>query len=151
MTVGDLIFYILDAVVLVLLAKMLRDSRKVEIPTRLGPRWVIPAVFWGIALVSNFNYTGSFRVIQTIILIVMGIMYWFMKSGLCPEGVVMIGRLYKYEKCKPMEIDDEFNALKLTIRRAPTEIRFPDQDMNDIREYLSKHAGLAFKNVRRKK
>ena len=127
------------------------DSRKVEIPTRLGPRWVIPAVFWGIALVSNFNYTGSFRVIQTIILIVMGIMYWFMKSGLCPEGVVMIGRLYKYEKCKPMEIDDEFNALKLTIRRAPTEIRFPDQDMNDIRKYLSKHAGLAFKNVRRKK
>ena len=150
MTVGDLIFYVLDAIVLFLLVRMLRDSRKVEIETRLGPRWVIPCVFWAIAAVSNFNYTGSFRLIQTIILVVMGIMYWFMRSGLAPEGVVMIGRLYKYEKCMPMEVDDEFEAVRLTIRKAPTEIRFPGADMKAIRKYLSDHAGIPIKNVRRK-
>ena len=151
MTVGDLIFYVLDAIVLFMLGKMLRDSQKVEIETRLGPRWVIPCIFWGIAAVSNFNYTGSFRLIQTIILIVMGILYWFMKSGLAPEGVVMIGRLYRYEKCMPMEVDDEYECVRLTIRKAPAEIRFPDGDMKAIRKYLSDHAGIPIKNVRRRK
>jgi len=151
MNIGDLVFYVLDAVVLVMLGKMLMDSQKVEIETRLGPRWVIPVLFWGIAAMSAFNYTGMFRIIQTSVLILMGILYWFMKSGLAPEGVVMIGRFFKYENCTPIEIDDEFNSVKLTVRRSPTEIRFPDEDMNTIRKYLSEHAGTAFKEYHPKK
>jgi len=147
---GDIIFYVLDAVIAVMLARMLRDSGKVEIEAYAGPKWVIPGLFWSIALISVFTYQGIFRIIHTAVLIGFGIVYWFMKSGLSPEGVVMIGRLYPYEKSKPIKVHDENRTVDFTIRKAPTTVSFPNQDMHKVRAYLSDHAGMARKEVREK-
>jgi len=150
MTVGDLIFYVLDILILVLLVRMYRNSKTIEIKTSLGPRWVIPAVFWAIALLGLFNYTGAFRWIQTILLAIMGGLYWMMDSGLSRKGMVMIGRLYPYEKIKPITIDDEDHCVNFTIRRASTPIYFMPEQMKEVRSYLSKYAGLPKRNVRTK-
>ena len=150
MTVGDLIFYILDGVILFMLYRMYNNSKEIEVKTVLGPRWVIPALFWAIALLGLFNYKGAFRWIQTILLAVMGGIYWMMESGLSPKGVVMIGRLYPYEKTKPIVIDDEQHCVNFTIRRAPTPVYFHPDQMKEVRSYLSKHAGTAKKSARTK-
>ena len=147
---GDIIFYVLDAVIMYMLIRMYRVSKTIEIKTSLGPRWVIPAVFWSIALLGLFNYRGVFRVIQTIMLVLMGAIYWTFDSGLCPQGVVMIGRLYPYEKAKPITVDDESHCVNFTIRKAPTPVFFPPEQMKDVHNYLAKHAGVAKKAVRTK-
>ena len=148
MTVGDLIFYILDAVILYMLYRMYNSSKEIQVKTVLGPRWVIPALFWAIALLGFFNYKGVFRWVQTILLAVMGGIYWKMESGLSTKGVVMIGRLYPYEKTKPIVIDDEQHCVNFTIRRAPTPVYFLPEQMKEVRSYLSKHAGVAKKSTR---
>lgn len=150
MNIGDLIFYVLDAVILFLLYRMHQNSKTIKIETSLGPRWVIPAMFWAIAALGFFNYTGVFRWIQTIVLIVMGGIYWTMNSGLAPKGVVMIGRLYPYEKCMPIKVDDETHCVNFTIRRAPTPVYFLPEQMKEVHSYLAKHAGIAKKTVRTK-
>jgi hypothetical protein len=150
MNPGDVIFYVLDAVILVMLIRMKRDSAKVEIEAYTGPKWVIPGMFWAIALLSAVNYRGTFRIIQTAVLAVFGVIYWFMKSGLAKDGVVMIGRLFPYEKTKPITFDEDRKAVNFTIRRGITTIFFPNEDMAKIRNYLCEHAGLPKKDVRRK-
>ena len=150
MTVGDLIFYVFDAAILYMLYRMYNASKTIEVKTTLGPRWVIPALFWAIALLGLFNYFGAFRWIQTILLAVMGGIYWQMDSGLSPKGIVMIGRLYPYEKTKPITIDDEQHCVNFTIRRVPTAIFFLPEQMKDVHNYLSRHAGVPKRNVRTK-
>ena len=145
---GDIIFYVLDTAILVMLVRMRGNSRKIHIQTTLGPRWVIPALFWAIAALGFFNYKGVFRWIQTIALIAMGGIYWTMESGLAPKGVVMIGRLYPYDKCKPITVDDKNHCVNFTIRRAPTPVYFLPEQMKEVRNYLSKHAGIAKHSVR---
>lgn len=151
MTVGDAIFYVLDAVILYMLYRMHQSSKTIEIKTTLGPRWVIPAMFWAVALLGAFNYQEPvFRIIQTAALIVMGAIYWTFDSGLSKKGVVMIGRLYPYEKAQPIMIDEENHCVNFTIRRAPTPVFFLPEQMAEVRNYLSKYAGMPKKNVRTK-
>ncbi len=150
MTVGDLIFYVLDAVILYMLYRMYQASKTIEIKTSVGPRWVIPAMFWVIALLGVFNYRGAFRVIQTIALAAMGAIYWTFDSGLSKKGVVMIGRLYPYEKTKPITVDEANHCVNFTIRRVPTAIFFLPEQMKDVHNYLSRHAGVPKRNVRTK-
>ena len=90
MTVGDLIFYLLDAVILYMLYRMYNSSKEIQVKTVLGPRGVIPALFWSIALLAFVNYNGSFRWIQIILLAVMGGIYLKIDSGRSTKGVVMI-------------------------------------------------------------
>ena len=116
MTVGDLIFYVFDAAILYMLYRMYNASKTIEVKTTLGPRWVIPALFWAIALLGLFNYSGAFRWIQTILLAVMGGIYWQMDSGLSPKGIVMIGRLYPYEKTKPITRSRSIRTLSIIFR-----------------------------------
>lgn len=150
MTVGDLIFYVLDAVILYMLYRMHQASKTIEIKTSVGPRWVIPAMFWAIALLGLFNYRGAFRIIQTIALAVMGGIYWTFDSGLSKKGLVMIGRLYPYEKTKPITVDEANHCVNFTIRKAPTAIFFLPEQMRDVHNYLSRHAGIAKRSVRTK-
>ncbi|MBP3867624.1 MAG: hypothetical protein IKF60_05390 [Solobacterium sp.] len=143
MTVGDLIFYVLDAAILFMLYRMYQASKTIEIKTSVGPRWVIPAMFWAIALLGLFNYRGAFRIIQTIALAVMGAIYWTFDSGLSKKGLVMIGRLYPYEKIKPITVDEANHCVNFTIRKVPTAIFFLPEQMRDVQNYLSHHAGVA--------
>lgn len=140
MSVGDLIFYLLDAVILYMLYRMRENSRRIQIRTSLGPRWVIPGMFWAVAALGFFNYTGSFRWIQTIMLGAMGVIFWQMDSGLSPKGVVMMGRLYPWEKCMPITVEEDTHCINITLRRLATPIFFLPEQMKDVRAYIAKHS-----------
>ena len=147
---NDLLFYVLDAIVMATLFKMRRDSKRIEVATKLGPRWVIPCIFWGIAAIGLFNYSGVFRVIQTALLVIMGVLYWGLNSGLSPDGIVMIGKLYPYQKLKSIKVDDEGHRVEFSKGAAPAYIDFNEDQMKEVHRYLSKNAGLPVKSVRRK-
>lgn len=148
MNINDLIFYVLDAFVMIMLIRMLAGCKKIEIKTDMGGRWVIPVVFFALAALSFFNFTGIFRMIHVSCLILMGVLYWFMESGLSPDGIVMIGRTYKYEKLKRIVVDDNRHSVHFAQNGADTEIIFKPEQMRDVRNYLVKNAGIAKHNVR---
>lgn len=151
MNIENIVFYVLDAVIFAMLIKMTRDSGKIEIKTKVASRWIIPAIFWGIALLSFFSYNGIFRIVQVSALVLMGVIYATMNSGLSKEGIVMIGRLYPWKKCTPIQVKEEEHCIIATIRKAPSVIPFEPEQMKEVRSFLSKNAGLAKKEVRTKK
>ncbi len=148
---NDIIFYVLDVIIFIMLARMLRASHKIEIKTKAAPRWVIPCVFWAIAVIGIVNFSGVFRIIHTGCLILDGILYLFMESGLSEDGIVMIGRLYPYEKLTRIEVRDAENTVYFAKKGGLAPIMFREEQMKDVHSYLSKHAGIAKKDVRRKK
>ncbi|MCI2154220.1 hypothetical protein FYJ51_06555 [Erysipelotrichaceae bacterium Oil+RF-744-GAM-WT-6] len=146
----DLVFYILDLMILIMEIRMIRVSQKVEIRTNAGPRWLIPVLFWAVAAVGMFNYSGIFRIAQTIALVVLGIVYWFMQSGLSPDGIVIIGRLYPWNKVSKVHIDEAEKNVTFNIGKGPVTVPFKKADMKEVRAYMSRHGGIAKKNVRTK-
>jgi len=137
--VGDIIFYVLDIAILYMLWTMRQNSARVIVGTQIGPRWILPAVFWAIALAGFFNYTGVFRFIQSAALIAMGVIYWKMESGLSKDGVVMIGRLYRYEKIQPITVDEKNHCINCMMRGAKTPVFFPQEKMKDVKRCLAKY------------
>ena len=95
MELGDWVFYVLDGIIFVMLIIWTNNSRKVKVATKVGARWLVPLLFAAVAVYGFFRYTGVFRWSQTIALLVFAVMYYFLKSGLCEEGIVMNGALTK--------------------------------------------------------
>lgn len=145
MEMGDILFYILDVVILGMLIKMLLASKKVELEIDPGLRWLIPVLFLAIAVFSFIKFTGTFRYVQTVLLSVMAVMYWFMKSGLTPTSVVMVGREIPYDKAGSMFIDETDSSLHFKFKGS-SSIYFKQSQTEQIRTYLeANHVKLAKK------
>ena len=143
MNIGDLLFYAADIALLYVLYRFYRHSRAIRIRTSIGPQWMIPVLFWAVAALAFFNYSGVFRWVQTVVLTVAGAIYWKIDSGLSPRGVVMFGRLYPYEKTLPIRIDKKQHCVVFTIGRAKIPVYFLPEEMPRVKNYVVKHARAA--------
>lgn len=138
MTYQDLLFYVMNAIILVMIAKMLRSSGRVELEIRQGMRWLVPVIFLAIAVISWLRFEGVFRVVQTAMLVIMAAMYWFMRTGLAEHGIVMLGNYVPYEKAGDVWIDEADHSLHFRYR-GNSLLFFPPEQEADIRKYLEKH------------
>ena len=143
MNFGDILVYLADIVLLYILFRFLRHSRAIHIRTSIGPQWMIPVIFWAVAALCFFNYTGVFRWIQTIVFLLAGGLYMRIDSGLSPRGIVMFGRLHPYEKTFPIRIDDRHHCVYFTMGKAKVPVYFLPEEMTEVRAYLTKHARAA--------
>ena len=115
-------------------------------------KWIIPAVFLGIAVIGYFRYDkGMFRTVQTILLILMAILYWNMKNGLSKDGIVMMGSLVPYSKAKDLDVDENDCCVKFKKKGAPAAVYYEYEQLDEVRAYLCKHAGLSFETKKKKK
>ncbi|NCB32464.1 MAG: hypothetical protein EOM64_01045 [Erysipelotrichia bacterium] len=145
MPMEDFLFYGLDLVIIGMLIKMLLVSKKVELEIDPGLRWLIPVLFLTIALFSFIRFSGIFRYIQTILLSMMAVMYWFMKSGLTPTSIVMVGREIPYDKAGSIFIDESDHSLHFKFKGS-SAIYFRESQTEEIKAYLeASHVKLAKK------
>lgn len=145
----DLGYYILDVVLLVMLARLVRNSRKVELESSVGRqvKWIVPVFFVVIAVVGLVRYEGVFRWVQTVVLLVMGWMCYNMKSGLSPEGVVSMGSLTKYEKAGPLRLKEYDCCIFYKVpHRGDGMLYFEEEQFADLRKYCRDH-GIRVQNV----
>lgn len=138
MTYQDLLFYVMDVIILVMIARMLKASGKVELEIRQGMRWLVPSIFMAIAVISWVRFQDTFRIVQTVMLVAMAAMYWFMKTGLAPEGIVLLGNYVSYAKAGDVWIDEADHSLHFRYR-GNSLLFFPPEQEADIRKYLEKH------------
>lgn len=79
---GDYIFCAMDLIIILLLIQWVKVSKLVKIEAKAGNKFVFSAMFYLVAALSFFQYEGVLRYIQTISLIIIGTLFYFVKSGI---------------------------------------------------------------------
>ena len=77
MSVNDLIFYVLDVIIIGMLLYWHHNCKKIVIETKVGAKWLIPALFIVVAVIGFFRYQDDpvFRYIQTAALLLDAFLY----------------------------------------------------------------------------
>lgn len=142
MDIQTLILYVFDIVMLVAFARMLVVSNTVKIETKVGNKmkWMIPVLFIAIAVIGFVRYEGIFRIVQFVVPIILGIMYYFMKSGLSDEGIVMMGSLIKFHKAGQVTLSRSDNSIYFVKNKITTALFFEENQFDEVRDFLKKHS-----------
>ena len=142
MDIQTLILYVFDIVMLVAFARMLVISNTVKIETKVGNKmkWMIPVLFIAIAVIGFVRYEGIFRIVQFVVPIILGIMYYFMKSGLSDEGIVMMGSLIKFHKAGQVTLSRSDNSIYFVKNKITTALFFEEDQFDEVRDFLKKHS-----------
>ena len=142
MDIQNLILYVFDVVMLVAFARMLMISNTVKIETKVGNKmkWIIPVLFLAIAMIGFIRYEGIFRIVQFIVPIILGVMYYFMKSGLSDEGIVMMGSLIKFHKAGQVMLSRSDNSIYFVRNKIQTALFFEEDQFDEVRNFLKEHS-----------
>lgn len=142
MDIQNLILYVFDVVMLVAFARMLMVSNTVKIETKVGNKmkWMIPVLFLAIAMIGFIRYEGVFRIVQFIVPIILGVMYYFMKSGLSDEGIVMMGSLIKFHKAGQVMLSRSDNSIYFVRNKIQTALFFEEDQFDEVRKFLKEHS-----------
>ena len=84
---GDYIFCAMDLIIILLLIQWVKVSKLVKIEAKAGNKFVFSAMFYLVAALSFFQYEGVLRYIQTISLIIIGTLFYFVKSENNKKGI----------------------------------------------------------------
>ena len=142
MDIQNLILYVFDVVMLVAFARMLMVSNTVKIETKVGNKmkWMIPVLFLAIAMIGFVRYEGVFRIVQFIVPIILGVMYYFMKSGLSDEGIVMMGSLIKFHQAGQVMLSRSDNSIYFVRNKIQTALFFEEYQFDEVRNFLKEHS-----------
>ena len=133
----SLIYLVLDAVILVWIGRMILNTRTIVLKTKTGFRWLGPLLFFTVAVISYLrNLPGIFRVIQPVLLMIMGCMYWFVGSGLSEDGIVVMGQLTRYDHAENLAYDDEDGILTFSTGRKSHALFFAVGQDDDVLKFL---------------
>lgn len=142
MDFNDLIFYILDLIIIVMLLRWHGNCRKIRIETKIGAKWIIPAIFIVVAVIGFFKYQDDpyFRYIQTGALLLCAGLYYTMRSGLSDDGVVMMGALTKWEKAGSITLNKKESCIIFKLRGKTAALYFDPDQLNDVRNFLAQRS-----------
>lgn len=140
MSMDDILFYILDAVIFVMLIQWMRNGKKVVILIRPGMQWLIPTIFVVVAVIGWFRYDGLFQYIQTAALLVFAAMYYFVKSGLSEEGIVLNGALTPWDAAGKVTLAKKEHSITYRTKRRDTTLYFAPEQMEEVRKFLASRA-----------
>lgn len=142
MTVNEIILTVLSVVVFIILARMMYMSRKIVIEVKIGSKWIVPLLFVLAAVMGAFRYTGVFRIVQTVILLIFAAMYYNVRSGFADEGIVSMGTMIPYEKAGTVTLDRKNSCILYSVRGRETAMFLDPDQIPEIREFLQKKSRL---------
>lgn len=142
MNINDLIFYILDVIIIGMLIYWHGNCRKIVIETKVGAKWLIPALFLVVAVIGFFKYQDDpvFRIVQTGALVLCAGLYYTVKSGLSEDGVVMMGALTKWEKAGSVTLNKKESCLIFRLRGKTAALYFDPDQLDEVRKFLAQRA-----------
>ena len=142
MPVYDIILYILDVVIFIMLARMVMNSRKIVIETKVGQRWIVPLLFVVVAVIGINRYSGVFRIVQTIFLLLFAALYYNIRSGFADEGIVSMGTLIPYDKAGTVTLNKKNSCILYRYRGIDAAMFVDPDQIPEIREFLQKKSKL---------
>ena len=142
MNVNDLIFYVLDLVIIGMLLFWHHNCKKIVIETKVGAKWLIPALFVVVAVIGFFRYADDpvFRYVQTAALLICAVLYYTVRSGLSPGGIVMMGALTKWEKAGSVSLNKKESCLIFRLRGKTAALYFDPDQLDEVRKFLAERS-----------
>jgi len=134
----NLLFYIVDVVLVILLVNGYINSKKVVLETRVGAKWLIPSIVLIFGFIGWFKYDGWFRIIQSVMFVFVAVMYYLLKSGLSEDGIVMMGKLIKYHDAKPISVNKNESCIIFKMKKRNAALYFDYDQLNDVQRFLKK-------------
>ena len=137
--IGDYIFCIVDVVIIFLLIFWVKNSRKVIVEAKTGSKLLFSVMFYFVAIMSFMQYSGFIKWFQTIALIVIGTLFYFVKSGVSEEGIIMTGVLTTWDDAKKVTVNYSDGCLSFDGRHRPVKLYFDKKQLNEVRDILNKN------------
>ncbi len=134
---GDYIFCAMDLIIILLLIQWVKVSKLVKIEAKAGNKFVFSAMFYLVAALSFFQYEGVLRYIQTISLIIIGTLFYFVKSGISEKGIIMTGVLSDWKKCGKIKMNYTDGCVSFQGKTRPVKLYFEKDQLNAVRDILN--------------
>lgn len=142
MNVFDIVYYVLDAVLIGMLTRWLKNSHEVKIETQVSMKWAVSMIFVIVAAVCAFFYEGVFRIVQTAVFLLAAVLYYMQKSGLSDKGIVNMGSLTKYEKAGKVNVNKAQNSIGFRNGNRTAVLYFAPDQMNDVRAFITEKTSV---------
>lgn len=134
---SDIIFVIMDVMIMILILGWIKTSRKVEIEAKPGSKIIISIMFFAVAVLTFVRYEGWIRYVQTITLILIGVLFYFVKSGICDDGIVVTGVFTPWSKAGKISFNRADSSISFEVNHKPSRLYFKAEQMDQIRMFLS--------------
>lgn len=139
MNINDLLFCCMDVVMILLLASWVKTSKKVIIEARANSKIIFTLLFCAVGVMSFFQYEGWIRYVQTISLMTIGILFYFVKSGVSEEGMIVTGILSTWNAIGKININQNDGCISFKAKKRNIHLFFDKKDLQDIRKIFEKH------------
>ena len=139
----NLALLLVNIILLFYFTRMVMHSRKVTVKGQLGPTWIITVFFVGMGIFRLFQDHSLFSVIQTLMIVALGVLYSQMRSGFSEDGMVLSGNLYPWAKMTYAEVVDmeETKELKVefTVKNVSRFVYFSTDQRDDVEAMLTRY------------
>lgn len=136
---GDILFCLMDAVIIALLIGWVKTSKKVIIEARASSKIIFTVMFCAVGVMSFFQYEGWIRYVQTCSLMCIGILFYFVKSGVSEEGMVVTGVLSTWSDIGKIDINQKDGCITFKGKHRTIHLFFNTSDLQAIRQIFKKH------------
>lgn len=135
---SDILFVIMDVMIMVMLFMWIKTSRKVIIEAKAGSKIIISVMFFAVAVLTFIRYSGWIRYVQTVTLIVIGVLFYLVKSGISEDGIVMTGIFTSWSKAGKVSLNRTDCSISFEVNHKPGRLYFKAEQMDEIRKVLTK-------------
>ncbi|MBQ6222944.1 MAG: hypothetical protein IJJ44_10075 [Solobacterium sp.] len=138
MSYYEYLFCALDVLIFVMIFRLIKVSRTIELELKVSAKWVITAFFLIMCVIVFFRYSGFFKYMEMVLILIMAGLYHFVKYGLNQEGIINAGRLIPYEDAGDITVDDEKGILSFRRGHDLTSVYFDPAQAEEVKHYLKK-------------
>lgn len=119
------------------------EGKKVRYEMNGGNGKIIVVLFTFLGLIQYIAHTDFMSMMTFISLVLSGIIYSLVPSGICKEGLMIIGRLYPYSKISQIEYVTEHGRLEVSfVYKHRTFFLFKEKEYEDeVRREIKKYQG----------
>lgn len=139
----EIAIVIVNLILLFYFTRMAIHSRQVQVAGKLGSTWIITVFFVGIGIIRLFQNHSLFSIIQTVLIVLLGVLYSQMRSGFSDQGIVLLGNLYTWDRITQADVTDteETQEIKVefTVKKVSRFVYFTTAQRDAVEAMLTRY------------
>ena len=139
----EIAIVVVHMILLFYFTRMAIHSRQVQVAGKLGPTWIITVFFVGIGIIRLFQNHSLFSIIQTVLIVLLGVLYSQMRSGFSDQGIVLLGNLYTWDRITQADVTDteETQEIKVefTVKKVSRFVYFTTAQRDEVEAMLTRY------------
>ena len=105
--------------------------------------WIITAFFVVIGIIRLFQNHSLFSIVQTVLIVLLGVLYSQMRSGFSDQGIVLLGNLYTWDRITQADVTEaeETREIKVefTVKKVSRFVYFSTAQRDAVEAMLTRY------------